>query len=78
MGKKKTKDRPAVLKGLGLQIRAERRKKGISQESLAFEADLDRSYVGGVERGERNITVVNLKKIADALKVSLSELLKGL
>ena len=78
MGKKKTKNRTELLKRVGLVIREARRKKGISQESLAFEADLDRSYVGGVERGERNITVVNLKKIADALKVSLSELLKGL
>jgi transcriptional regulator with XRE-family HTH domain len=78
MGKKKTKDRTVVLKRVGLQIRAARRKKGISQEALAFGADLDRSYVGGVERGERNITVVNLKKIAGALKVSLSDLLEGL
>lgn len=66
------------LKKVGLNIRQSRKEKGMSQESLALAADLDRSYVGGVERGERNIAVVNLKKIADALKVSVSQLVKGL
>jgi len=66
------------LKKLGLNIRQARNERGISQESLALAADLDRSYVGGVERGERNIAIVNLKKIADALKVPVSQLLKGL
>ena len=64
------------LKKVGLNIRKARKEKGLSQESLALSSDLDRSYVGGVERGERNISVVNLKKIADALKVTVSELLK--
>ena len=65
------------LKKVGLNIRNARKEKGMSQESLALEADLDRSYVGGVERGERNISVVNLKKIADALKVPSSQLLQN-
>ena len=65
------------LKKIGLNIRNARKEKGMSQESLALEADLDRSYVGGVERGERNISVVNLKKIADALKVPSSQLLQN-
>lgn len=73
---KKTQD--AFLKKLGQHIREARGKRNISQESLALEADLDRSYVGGVERGERNITVFNLAKIASALKVSLGDLLKEL
>ena len=67
-----------LLKKLGLSIRRTRQKKGLSQESLALAADLDRSYIGGVERGERNIAIINLKKIADALKISVSQLLKGL
>ncbi len=43
----------------------------MSQESLALEARLDRSYVGGVERGERNVSYLNLVKIADGARVSL-------
>ena len=68
----------AYLKRIGLNIRQARAEKGMSQESLALAADLDRSYVGGVERGERNISIINLKKIADALKVPASQLLKNL
>ena len=64
------------LKRIGLNIRNIRAQKGISQESLALAADLDRSYVGGVERGERNISALNLKKIANALEVSVEILLK--
>jgi len=64
------------LKRLGLNIRSIRAQKGISQESLALAADLDRSYVGGVERGERNISALNLKKIANALEVRVELLLK--
>lgn len=75
--KKNTFKQQGYLKKVGLNIRQVRKEKGMSQESLALAADLDRSYVGGVERGERNIAVINLKKIAEALNVSLSELLKG-
>ena len=48
----------------------------MSQESLALASGLDRSYVGGVERGERNITILNLKKIADTLNIPVKELVK--
>ena len=78
MKKKSTTKQHIELKKVGLNIRNARKEKGMSQESLALSADLDRSYVGGVERGERNISVVNLKKIADALKVPASQLLKNL
>ena len=76
--KKNTSTQHTYLKKVGLNIREARKEKGMSQESLALAADLDRSYVGSVERGERNIAVVNLKKIADALKVPVSQLLKNL
>lgn len=76
--KKNSFKQHGYLKKVGQSIKQARKERGISQESLALAADLDRSYVGGVERGERNISIVNLKKIADALKVPVSQLLKGL
>jgi transcriptional regulator with XRE-family HTH domain len=48
----------------------------MSQEALALEAGLDRSYVGGVERGERNIAIINLSKIASALDIPVACLLE--
>ena len=64
-----------VLTALGAAIRRARIGVGLSQEVLAVDADLDRSYVGGVERGEHNLTVMNIVKIAGALKTSPSALL---
>jgi transcriptional regulator with XRE-family HTH domain len=61
----------------GKRLRAVRKDKGISQEALALDSGLDRSYVGGVERGERNISLANIKKLATALGVSVSDLAKG-
>ena len=63
-----------VLAALGAAIRRERSARGLSQEALAVDADLDRSYMGGVERGEHNLTVMNLVKIAGALKLTPSAL----
>ena len=63
------------LVALGNAIREARMMLGLSQEALAVDADLDRSYVGGVERGEHNITVMNLKRIAAALSTEASTLL---
>jgi transcriptional regulator with XRE-family HTH domain len=60
--------------GLGKAVREIRTKRGLSQEELGLEAGLDRSYVGGVERGERNPSYGSLLKIADALGVSVSEI----
>ncbi len=48
---------------------------GISQEALAVDAGLDRSYMGGVERGEHNLSVINVHKIAQALEMTPSSLL---
>lgn len=64
-----------VLVALGTAIRRARAGVGLSQEALAVDAGLDRSYMGGLERGSHNLTVMNLVKIADALKVKPSTLL---
>lgn len=64
---------PALV-ALGLAIRAERSKIGLSQEALAHDIGLDRSYMGGIERGEHNIAVINLLKICHRLGISLSGL----
>jgi transcriptional regulator with XRE-family HTH domain len=60
---------------LGRAIRERRAELGISQEALAERADLHRTYVGGIERGERNVSFGNLLKLARALRVQPSELL---
>ncbi|WP_019429799.1 helix-turn-helix domain-containing protein [Limnohabitans sp. Rim47] len=65
------------LKALGLVIKNLRLESGISQEALAHNAELDRSYMGGVERGEHNLTLMGLKKIAEALHVKPSQLLSS-
>ena len=60
---------------VGAKVRRIRRKLGWSQEELGFEAGLHRNYVGGVERGERNVAVVNIGKLAKALGVRPRNLL---
>lgn len=65
-----------MLVGIGLAIRASRLEKGVSQESLALMTELDRSYVGGIERGEHNVGMISLKKVCDSLEMKLSEILK--
>lgn len=64
------------LEHLGSRIRELRSEVGFSQEKLSFECGLDRTYIGSVERGERNIAALNLKKISQALNISVSELFK--
>jgi len=59
---------------IGDNIRKYRDGKGWSQEELAFECNLHRTYIGAVERGERNITILNLIKIKDVLEVKLNQL----
>lgn len=65
---------PALV-ALGKAIRQRRRELGISQEGLALETGLDRSYVGGVERGEHNIAIINLLKISKSLGIPCGILL---
>jgi transcriptional regulator with XRE-family HTH domain len=68
--------RSGELQELGRRIRAARIAMGFSQEELAYESDIDRSYIGGVERGERNITFNVLCKIATALRCDVAALTK--
>jgi transcriptional regulator with XRE-family HTH domain len=64
-------------KAFGKRLRKLRRERDLSQEELGFRADLDRNYIGGVERGERNPSLVNICRIAGALGVQVTELLEG-
>jgi len=68
----------AILAAVGRTIAERRRDLGFSQEDLAEEAGLHRTYVGSVERGERNVSLINLAKIAGALRIPLSQMLDGL
>jgi transcriptional regulator with XRE-family HTH domain len=64
-----------ILRRFGRRVRARRDVLGISQEELAARADLDRTYVGGVERGERNVSLVNIYRLAKALEISARDLI---
>ena len=61
---------------VGKNVRRLRLAKGLTQEQLAFEADLDLTYVGGIERGRRNPSLLVMARVAGALDVSLSELIE--
>lgn len=63
---------------LGKRIRELRTKTGLSQEKFALKIGMDRTYFASVEAGKRNIAICNIKKIADGLDVTLSELFEGL
>ncbi len=62
-----------IKQAVGKRIRELRNKLGVSQEELAAMVELDRTYITSVERGKRNISIVNIEKLATALNVSLSE-----
>lgn len=67
-----------IKKTLGARIRELRKKSGFSQEHFALMIDMDRTYLASVESGKRNISLENIKKIADGFGISLSELFNGL
>ena len=60
----------------GKALRQRRRKLRVSQEEFADMCGLDRTYIGGIERGERNVALVNIEKIALALRLSLAQLFR--
>ena len=62
----------------GRSLRARRQKLGVSQEEFADRCGLDRTYVGGIERGERNVALVNIEKIARTLRLTIEELFQGI
>lgn len=65
-----------ILIKFGERVREIRKDKGLSQEELAHKADLHRTYIGMIERAEKNITLLNIEKIANALEVSMHKLLE--
>jgi transcriptional regulator with XRE-family HTH domain len=66
--------RNPALVALGEKIRALREARGFSQEAFSNEVNFDRSYYGGIERGERNVAAINLMALAKVLKVEVGEL----
>ncbi len=71
-------DEAAILRDLGNRIRTQRKGLGLTQEQLALVADVDRSYFGAVERGERNITFTVLCRLAIALDCDVAALTRGI
>ncbi len=69
------RDDENILARLGVGIRAARKAAGLSQEEFADAAGIDRSHMGKIERGERNLTLLNLHRIARALNLQASDLL---
>lgn len=67
-----------ITEDLGKRIRKLRQQTGLSQEKFTLKIGMDRTYFASVEAGKRNIAIVSIKKIADGLDVSLSELFAGL
>ncbi len=65
-----------LVKIFGKNLKKVRNEKGLSQEELAFIVNLDRTYIGRIERGERNISLSTAEKIANALNVSIDKLLR--
>ncbi|MCC5629574.1 helix-turn-helix domain-containing protein [Nostoc sphaeroides] len=70
--------RAEILDKFGKQVRDARLQRGLSQEELAEKAELHRTYIGMIERGEKNITLINIGKIAKALAIAIDELLKDI
>lgn len=67
-----------ITKKFGERIKELRNTQGISQEKFALSIDMDRTYYASVESGKRNISIINIEKIANGLGISLEELFKGL
>lgn len=65
-----------ILVKFGQRVRQLRKEKKLSQEELSYKADLHRTYIGMIERAEKNITLINIEKVAIALEMSIDNLLK--
>lgn len=62
-----------ICEAMGNRIRLLRKQRGLSQERLALKADIDRTYLAGIESGRRNATIVSIEKIVNALEISMKE-----
>ena len=71
-------EKPQILPQFGDRVRELRKAKGLSQEAFASICGLDRPYISGLERGVRNISLLNIQLIAKALDISLANLMRGL
>jgi len=69
---------PDLLLQFGNRVRELRKSQGLSQEAFADACSLDRTYVGGIERGERNVALRNIHVISTALDITISELTEGI
>lgn len=67
-----------ITEDLGKRIRNHRMQTGLSQEKFALKIGMDRTYFASVETGKRNISICNIKKIADGFDISLSKLFEGI
>ena len=70
------KNKHEILKKFGENVRNHRNLLNLSQEELAFKANLHRTYIGMIERAEKNITLINIEKIANALEVKIEDLIR--
>jgi len=75
---KKTSDTDKYVRRFGQRVRMIREEKQLSQEELADRANVHRTYIGMIERGEKNATIVTIVKISGALEVPATELVKAL
>jgi transcriptional regulator with XRE-family HTH domain len=73
-----TLDDETFFREIGHRLRTRREERGWTQAELARRCDLHKAYIGFVERGERNVSLINLRRIVKVLRVRLSDLLKGL
>jgi transcriptional regulator with XRE-family HTH domain len=71
-------EKQEVLVQFGARVRALRKSKGLSQEAFAAQCGLDRTYISGIERGVRNVALINIKALARALDISIAELMDDL
>ena len=67
-----------IQKVFGLRVQQLRKQTGLSQEKFALSINMDRTYFASVEAGKRNISLVNIKKIADGLNISISQLFEAI
>ena len=70
------KGNASILAGIAERIRQERKKLGLTQEELAAKVGVHRTYIGMIERAEKNLSILSLEKIAKALKVPIGDLMK--